>query len=122
MQAPPSWVEIVPTNPILRGQNSLFALDAGERQVILLALNIQADLILMDERAGVEEARRLGLTVAGTLGILARYANRGWISLKLALGRFQQATFRVHRQIIQDLFNELTPASEIPKLGRTPIN
>jgi predicted nucleic acid-binding protein len=56
MQAALSWVEIVPTNPIFRGQNSFVALDAGERQVILLALNLQADLILMDERAGVEAA------------------------------------------------------------------
>lgn len=101
--APPSWVEIVATNPASAETTVSLALDAGERQVILLALNIHADLILMDERERVEEARRLGLAVTGTLGILARCAERGWISLKPALDRLQQTNFRVHPQIIQDL-------------------
>jgi predicted nucleic acid-binding protein len=103
MQAPPSWVTIVPTNPSLESQPVSFALDAGERQVLLLALDIHADLILMDERAGVEEARRLGLAVTGTLGVLARCADHGWIDLGSAVDRLQQTNFRVHPQIIQDL-------------------
>ncbi len=38
----------------------------------------------MDEREGVEEARRLGLTVTGTLGVLDRAAERGLIELAAA--------------------------------------
>ena len=47
-----------------------------------MALQINADLILMDERAGVDEARRLGIAVTGTLGVLARGAERGLSSLQ----------------------------------------
>jgi predicted nucleic acid-binding protein len=43
---------------------------------ILLALHLKADLVIMDEREGVQEARRLGLTVTGTLGVLDRAAER----------------------------------------------
>ena len=48
----------------------LDGLDPGERHAILLAINEHADLLLMDERAGVRVAREHGLTVTGTLGIL----------------------------------------------------
>ena len=52
-------------------------LDPGEREAILLALFIEADLVLMDDREGVEVARRVGLAVTGTIGILDRAANSG---------------------------------------------
>lgn len=37
-------------------------LDSGEHDAILLVLHLKADLVLMDERDGVDEARRMGLT------------------------------------------------------------
>ncbi len=45
-------------------------LDEGERAAIALATSVGADLILMDDRAGVAVAYRHGLTVTGTLGVL----------------------------------------------------
>jgi predicted nucleic acid-binding protein len=45
-------------------------LDAGEANAIALALELQADDLLMDERLGRQEAIRLGLSVIGILGIL----------------------------------------------------
>jgi predicted nucleic acid-binding protein len=45
-------------------------LDAGEAQAIALAVEIHADLILLDERLGRRAARRLGLTINGTLGVI----------------------------------------------------
>ena len=46
-------------------------LDRGEHDAILLALHLKADLVLMDEREGAEEARRLCLTATGMLGVQA---------------------------------------------------
>lgn len=45
-------------------------LDAGEAEAIVLGIECQADLIFLDERLGRHAARRMGLTVTGTLGIL----------------------------------------------------
>lgn len=101
MQSPPSWVQIVPdaaSSPLSLISASL---GAGETNAILLGLKIQADLVLMDERAGAEEARRLGLTVTGTLGILARCAELGWISLRPTLERLLKTNFRAHPQLIR---------------------
>jgi len=70
-------------------------LDRGEHDAILLALHLKADLVLMDDREGVEEARSLGLNVTGTLGILDRAAERGLIELAPAIARLCQTNFRV---------------------------
>ena len=52
-------------------------LDAGESEAIALAVECQADLILLDERMGRQAAKRLGLTVTGTLGVLIAAKDRG---------------------------------------------
>jgi predicted nucleic acid-binding protein len=55
-------------------------LDAGEREAIILARNIEADLLMVDERLGRIAARRLGLKIIGTLGVLAEAKRAGLIS------------------------------------------
>lgn len=45
-------------------------LDRGEAESIALALDLKADLVLMDEREGRRIAARFGLNVMGVLGVL----------------------------------------------------
>lgn len=51
-------------------------LDAGEIDAIGLALELNADLVLIDERKATDVARSLGLTTIGVLGVLLE-AKRG---------------------------------------------
>jgi predicted nucleic acid-binding protein len=69
-------------------------LDNGERAAIALAMELGASLILMDDRAGVEEARLRGLQVTGTLGVLILAARRGLVDLEAALARLKATNFR----------------------------
>ncbi len=54
-------------------------LGPGERQAIALAYDQKA-LLLIDERLGRETARRLGLSVSGTAGIIILAKRNGFIS------------------------------------------
>ncbi len=45
-------------------------LDRGEAESIALALELEADLILLDEQEGRRHAKRMGLHVVGVVGIL----------------------------------------------------
>lgn len=52
-------------------------MDAGEREAIVLAEELNADILLMDERSGREAALKRNLPVVGTLSILERAAEKG---------------------------------------------
>jgi predicted nucleic acid-binding protein len=100
MQTPPLWLEIREPADTTGAAHVSTALHAGERHLLLGALTWKPDLIVMDDRAGVVEAQRLGFTVTGTLGVLARGAELGLVDLKLALRELQGTNFRVHPKLL----------------------
>lgn len=55
-------------------------LDPGESEAIALALETQAELLLMDERLGRDTARHLGLPFTGLIGLLVEAKRKGLIS------------------------------------------
>lgn len=55
---------------------SLF-LDPGEAEAIALALEMKADLLLVDERRATHTAHRLGLKTLGLLGVLLLAKRKG---------------------------------------------
>jgi predicted nucleic acid-binding protein len=57
----------------------MFELDRGERQTILLARKFGAGRVIIDERIGRRVAEYLGLSVTGTLGVLAKAKSLGLI-------------------------------------------
>ena len=54
-------------------------LDRGEAEVIALAQELSADLVIIDERLARRHARRLGLTLTGTLGVLLKAKQLGYV-------------------------------------------
>ena len=60
-------------------------LDAGETQAITLAIELHADLLLMDERKGTHAARQLGLATIGVFGVLLEAKRKGLIERVLPL-------------------------------------
>ena len=95
--APPPWLdrrrpaEVAPTlNP---------ALGAGEREAISLALELQADILLIDERAGRMEAEARDIQVAGTLAVLLLGAIRGHINFPEAIAELRRHGFRLSHKV-----------------------
>lgn len=73
-----SWIETVGLEDPGRAQ-LLADLDRGEAEVIALAQEMGARLVVIDERLGRRHAQRLGLPVTGTLGLLLRAKQDGLV-------------------------------------------
>lgn len=67
-----AWIEVQqPTNQgLVASLQTDRNLDRGEAEAIALALELNADELLIDERLGRREANRLGLAITGLLGVL----------------------------------------------------
>src|SRR3989440_5897944 len=89
---PPLWLEVVNLKQPV--DSALAHLDEGEREAISLASELQAALLLMDERDGVTIARHRGLKVVGTRAALDLAAAHGLIELQNMFERLRATTFR----------------------------
>lgn len=79
------------------------ALDDGERAAIALGVALSAELLLMDDRAGVAAARTRGLAVTGTLGLLDRAARRGLVDLVAAFDALKATNFHTRQALLDTL-------------------
>ncbi len=79
----------------------LNALDDGERDALALALELAADIVLVDDLQARNAARRMGLPIAGTLGILSLAAEGGKLNFDTAVQRLLEIGFRVSARNIE---------------------
>ena len=78
-----NWIEVASPQKFLADPSLAHAcqnLGGGERGVIVLAMSLQADLVLLDEWKARRVARDAGLSVVGCLGILEASARKGLVS------------------------------------------
>jgi len=98
----PDWliVELAPPLDL----PALDRLDRGEAAAIRLAIHQGADFVLMDEKLGRCVANQAGLRVAGTLGLIADAAERGWLDFDGAIKRLLSETnFRVSTKVVAEV-------------------
>lgn len=65
-----NWLKVVAVDVSITIEPLLLGLDVGELEVLLLARQIEADWVIIDERLARRVAFALDLPVKGTLGIL----------------------------------------------------
>lgn len=74
------WIKVQALRNRSMIKDLLKDLDEGESEAILLAQEVSADWILMDERAGTKIAENLGLHPIGVIGMLIKAKELGLIS------------------------------------------
>jgi len=100
---PPEWIEIVQVSGHAVDAIS-DDLDIGERAAIAVATELSADVLLIDDAAGREEARRRRIRVTGTLGVLRAAAERGLDDVPAVVTRLKATNFYVDDALIEAIF------------------
>jgi len=97
--ARPVWLEILtPKSPL-----QLPRLDPGESEAIALALESNADVLLIDDHAGRDAAARQGLKVAGTLSVLDDADEAGLLRFDDAVARLKETSFRISALVLAEI-------------------
>jgi predicted nucleic acid-binding protein len=106
IESPPGWLDI--RRPTTEPDAELIAadLDAGEFDAILLAQEMGADEIILDDQIGRREAERRKLHTVGTLGVLRDAAKEGLLDLRQALTRLRSTNFYITEELIDRLLAE----------------
>jgi hypothetical protein len=99
------WVEVRTCQNQFLVQTLMEKLDPGEAEAIALALEIRADLILMDEDLGRKIALEYHLQPLGTLGILLKAKQSGLIFAVKPLmdSLIVKARFFIHQKLYDDV-------------------
>jgi uncharacterized protein len=104
-----NWIETRPVTNLNQVTALQQELDAGEAEAIGLALELNADRLLIDERRGRLIASRFGIKFVGILGILVIAKQQGLLqAIKPVLDELMSTMkFRIsealYRQILQDV-------------------
>lgn len=89
----PEWIEI--KKPSAEHLKKVAELGKGETEAIALAIETNADAILMDDRKAIREARKNNLLVLTTLGILELAAAKNLIDFPQTLTELSKTNFRL---------------------------
>jgi hypothetical protein len=82
-------------------------LGAGEREAIALAIETEADIVVLDDRAGRRVARERDLSVTGTIGILIEARARHMIpSVRRELDRLVEAGMWINEAFYHRILQE----------------
>lgn len=104
------WIETRPAKDDFAVSVLREDVGAGESEAIVLAQELGADLLLLDDALARRKAERVGLTVIGTLGVLLLAKHGGLLAaVDPVLDELRQTDFRASARVYQEV---LTKAGE----------
>ena len=99
VNALPDWVNVMNPTPIGDASDGR---GRGERAAIALAKELNAPL-LCDDRQASAAARREGILVSGTLGVLKEAHVLGLDDIREATAKLEQTNYRVTKELVKQV-------------------
>ena len=100
----PSWIKIISVKDQKYLDFLSTQVDIGEASAIALAKELENPLVILDELKGRRLAKKLGLKVTGSLGVIHKAKELGVISaVKPILDKIGETNFRISDKILAEL-------------------
>lgn len=96
LATPPTWLRSQSPTVI----DPTLQVDSGEAAAISLALEVQCDALLVDDRKARSAAQARGIVTLDTLTVLEIAAERGLIELPPAVAKLRATNFRISKRMI----------------------
>ena len=103
------WVKVIEVRDEIAVKRLSSILDLGESEAIIIAKELNANLLIIDERKGRKIAEQEGLEIIGLVGVLIRAKVEGHITnLKPVLDELiDEIGFRVSRRLYDMVLNQV---------------
>lgn len=96
------WIEVCQVEERVAVEVLLDELDAGEAETIVLARELNADWVLMDEKKGRRKLAEMELNFVGTVGILLRAKQEGMLPLlRPLLEKLRRDGFSLSQPVVE---------------------
>lgn len=104
-----AWMEVRQISDEAHFKKLISTLDPGEAEAIVLAIELKADALLIDEKKGRRIAQEYGITITGLLGILIEAKAENLIQkVKPILDRLIfEMGFRISPKLYQHILEEV---------------
>lgn len=102
-----NWISVRSVADRLAVEVLLDELDPGEAETIVLARELNAEWVLMDEKKGRRKLTELGLPKIGTLGILLKAKQAGFIPvIQPEILKLRQNSISLSQQVIEAVLRQ----------------
>ena len=96
----PDWIIIEPVKDELTFKLLNLELDKGESSGIALALENESSLLIIDEKKGRAIAKKLGIEIAGILGVMIKAKETGVVDrIKPLIENLEKVDFRMSARL-----------------------
>jgi len=97
----PGWIEVLDVENKQLVQVLLEYLHRGEAEAVALAVEANADTVVLDDKKARSIARRLGLKIIGTIGVLVLAKKQGFIDdIGAEINKLLQTSFYLSQDVI----------------------